>query len=285
MTTLQVETKAFPTSIPNTISRDPVSPSSQFLSFYSASEGLRRAESISSPDESGGREGTGPASRRFEEEKLASLRGTSIIAAAVEALKLESKRVAATTRRSNAKLGRQNNFTRPISLEDVRRGYVDRNPYAVELSGTNPFRPRETPRSGRRQIIEDLKRQELRRPVREDSELSPEEIRREFPPPASGFVDHEPRRRRLLQPQWFEGDSSPDDDGPIIPRNRRPENRYPSYDPSGSPPASARQTSMGAPISARSATYADNAPVITRPPLTPGGSIGRAMPLRRPNYS
>jgi hypothetical protein len=53
----------------------------------------------------------------------------------------------------------------------------------------------------------------------------------------------------------------------------------------GSPPVSARQSSMGAPISARSATYTDNAPVMTGPPLTPGGSIGRAQPLRRPDHS
>jgi hypothetical protein len=36
-----------------------------------------------------------------------------------------------------------------------------------------------------------------------------------------------------------------------------------------SPPVSARQSSMGAPISTRSATYTDNAPVLTGPPLTP----------------
>ena len=52
-----------------------------------------------------------------------------------------------------------------------------------------------------------------------------------------------------------------------------------------SPPASVRQSSMGAPTSARSAMqYGDNAQV-AGPPLTPGGSIGRAQPLRRPNQS
>ncbi len=51
----------------------------------------------------------------------------------------------------------------------------------------------------------------------------------------------------------------------------------------GSPPASIRQTSMGAPTSARSAApYVDNSSTIPGPPLTPGGSIGRAQPLRRP---
>ncbi|KAK0128594.1 hypothetical protein ONS95_000558 [Cadophora gregata] len=51
----------------------------------------------------------------------------------------------------------------------------------------------------------------------------------------------------------------------------------------GSPPASIRQSSMGAPTSARSAVpYGDGAPVLTGPPLTPGGSIGRTQPLRRP---
>lgn len=49
-----------------------------------------------------------------------------------------------------------------------------------------------------------------------------------------------------------------------------------------SPPASVRQGSMGAPPSAARATYSDNAPYPTAPPLTPGGSIGRAQPLRRP---
>jgi Fungal Zn(2)-Cys(6) binuclear cluster domain len=51
-----------------------------------------------------------------------------------------------------------------------------------------------------------------------------------------------------------------------------------------SPPASVRQSSMGAPSSARSAAqYGDSAPVAPGPPLTPGGSIGRPQPLRRPN--
>lgn len=53
---------------------------------------------------------------------------------------------------------------------------------------------------------------------------------------------------------------------------------------SGSPPASFRQTSMGAPPSARSITgaFPDNACMDPGPPLTPGGSIGRTQPLRRP---
>ncbi|KAG9242958.1 hypothetical protein BJ878DRAFT_554005 [Calycina marina] len=52
----------------------------------------------------------------------------------------------------------------------------------------------------------------------------------------------------------------------------------------GSPGADMRQESMGAPPSARSAgQYVDNAPII--PPLTPGGSIGRAQPLRRPQQN
>ncbi|XMA15419.1 hypothetical protein WAI453_008210 [Rhynchosporium graminicola] len=51
----------------------------------------------------------------------------------------------------------------------------------------------------------------------------------------------------------------------------------------GSPPAPVRQSSIGAPASSRTAvTYADNSPVIVGPPLTPGGSIGRTQPLRRP---
>jgi hypothetical protein len=54
----------------------------------------------------------------------------------------------------------------------------------------------------------------------------------------------------------------------------------------GSPTASIRQSSMGAPPSARSAPqYVDNAPVVPGPPLTPGGSIGRPQPLRRPTQN
>lgn len=49
-----------------------------------------------------------------------------------------------------------------------------------------------------------------------------------------------------------------------------------------SPPASIRQGSMGAPTSARSDARYTDAPVIPGPPLTPGGSIGRTQPLRRP---
>lgn len=53
-----------------------------------------------------------------------------------------------------------------------------------------------------------------------------------------------------------------------------------------SPPASVRQSSMGAPVSSRSAaSYADNAPVMPAPPLTPGGSVGRALPLKRPQQN
>jgi hypothetical protein len=208
MTTLQVETKAFPTSIPNTISHDPVSPSSQFLSFYSASEGLGRAESISSPDEQGvPSQDIGPASRRVEAEKLAS-----------------KPRVGAAASRSKAKPGRQNNFTRPLSqVEDVRSRYRDSNTYTFEQSGTIPFRPRVIPRYGPQQITKDVERREFRRPVREDSDLSIEEIRREFPLPALGSADYEARIRRL---NGLASDSSSEDDGPIIPRNRWPENRY-----------------------------------------------------------
>ena len=55
---------------------------------------------------------------------------------------------------------------------------------------------------------------------------------------------------------------------------------------SGSPPGSIRQTSMGAPTSARSAApYTDDAAVLSGPPLTPGGSVGRREPLRRPHQS
>ena len=50
----------------------------------------------------------------------------------------------------------------------------------------------------------------------------------------------------------------------------------------GSPPASIRQNSMGAPASARSAASYADAPAIAGQPLTPGGSIGRTQPLRRP---
>ena len=42
---------------------------------------------------------------------------------------------------------------------------------------------------------------------------------------------------------------------------------------------------MGAPTSVRpAAPYADNAPVVPAPPLTPGGSIGRPKPLERPKH-
>ena len=49
----------------------------------------------------------------------------------------------------------------------------------------------------------------------------------------------------------------------------------------GSPPAPGRQSSMGAPARAP-VTYTENPPA-PGPPLTPGGSIGRPQPLRRPN--
>ncbi|EKD20435.1 c6 zinc finger domain containing protein [Drepanopeziza brunnea f. sp. 'multigermtubi' MB_m1] len=53
--------------------------------------------------------------------------------------------------------------------------------------------------------------------------------------------------------------------------------------PQSSPHASIRQSSIGASESARSANqYVDNAPAAPGPPLTPGGSIGRTQPLRRP---
>jgi hypothetical protein len=49
-----------------------------------------------------------------------------------------------------------------------------------------------------------------------------------------------------------------------------------------SPPASVRQGSMGAPpMSARAGPYGGGE-VLPGPPLTPGGSIGRTQPLRRP---
>ncbi|CAG8976872.1 hypothetical protein HYALB_00003483 [Hymenoscyphus albidus] len=51
-----------------------------------------------------------------------------------------------------------------------------------------------------------------------------------------------------------------------------------------SPPAPARQNSMGAPPSRSGpAPWPDNAPINPGPPLTPGGSIGRSQPLRRPH--
>jgi hypothetical protein len=54
----------------------------------------------------------------------------------------------------------------------------------------------------------------------------------------------------------------------------------------GSPPAPGRQSSMGAPSSARSqAPYSESASVMPGPPLTPGGSVGRPQPLRRPAHS
>ncbi|TAQ90624.1 hypothetical protein B7494_g1035 [Chlorociboria aeruginascens] len=54
---------------------------------------------------------------------------------------------------------------------------------------------------------------------------------------------------------------------------------------SGSPASSMRQSSMGAPpTSARSAQLADTSPIVG-PPLTPGGSIGRTQPLRRPDQT
>jgi hypothetical protein len=52
-----------------------------------------------------------------------------------------------------------------------------------------------------------------------------------------------------------------------------------------SPPGSIRQGSMGAPTSARSDARYSDAPVIPGPPLTPGGSIGRTQPLRRPGQN
>ena len=52
----------------------------------------------------------------------------------------------------------------------------------------------------------------------------------------------------------------------------------------GSPPASIRQGSMGAPMSARADPRYADAPVVPGPPLTPGGSIGRTQPLRRPGH-
>ncbi len=54
---------------------------------------------------------------------------------------------------------------------------------------------------------------------------------------------------------------------------------------SGSPPASIHSSSMAAPAPARPAVpYTDNAPP-PPPPLTPGGSIGQPVPLRRPHGS
>ncbi|KAH8672519.1 hypothetical protein BGZ60DRAFT_469039 [Tricladium varicosporioides] len=50
----------------------------------------------------------------------------------------------------------------------------------------------------------------------------------------------------------------------------------------GSPPASVRQSSMGAPPSRAPQPWPDNVPPVPGPPLTPGGSIGRPQPLRRP---
>jgi len=50
-----------------------------------------------------------------------------------------------------------------------------------------------------------------------------------------------------------------------------------------SPPASVRQESMGAPMSARSAAPYGDASIV--PPLTPGGSVGRTQPLRRPQHN
>lgn len=49
-----------------------------------------------------------------------------------------------------------------------------------------------------------------------------------------------------------------------------------------SPPVPGRQSSMGAPARAP-VTYTNNSPTTAGPPLTPGGSIGRLQPLRRPN--
>jgi hypothetical protein len=54
-----------------------------------------------------------------------------------------------------------------------------------------------------------------------------------------------------------------------------------------SPSIAGRQTSMGAPPSRSGPTapWPDNAPPNPGPPLTPGGSIGRSQPLRRPTTS
>ena len=49
-----------------------------------------------------------------------------------------------------------------------------------------------------------------------------------------------------------------------------------------SPPPSSRHESMGAPTSGRSDARYTDTPVGQGPPLTPGGSIGRTQPLRRP---
>lgn len=48
-----------------------------------------------------------------------------------------------------------------------------------------------------------------------------------------------------------------------------------------SPPGSIRQSSMGAPARPE-ISYGEVSPVMPVPPLTPGGSIGRTQPLRRP---
>ena len=55
--------------------------------------------------------------------------------------------------------------------------------------------------------------------------------------------------------------------------------------PHTSPPVGVAQGCMGAPTSARSDMRFSYEPVMPAPPLTPGGSIGRTQPLRRPGQS
>jgi hypothetical protein len=58
--------------------------------------------------------------------------------------------------------------------------------------------------------------------------------------PDLGSAEADPMRRRVLNK--LGSDSSSDDDSSIIPRNRRPEYRYPSYDLSPSPPSQRLRT-------------------------------------------
>jgi hypothetical protein len=52
-----------------------------------------------------------------------------------------------------------------------------------------------------------------------------------------------------------------------------------------SPVTSMRHASTGAPASRTSMSYPETSSTVPGPPLTPGGSIGRSQPLRRPTHS
>jgi hypothetical protein len=184
-------------------------------------------ESISSPDESGAQDG--PSQNTGTSHNDAGIKPAAITkAAAATPKRIPVRSKGSTEVKHRSPLPRrQDNFTRPISpVEDVRPRY--RTPYTA-LDRVAPNSSRAIPRSGPRQITKDVERREFRRPVREDSDISIEEVRFGVPPPPA--FDSVMRRRFPKEP---ESDSYSDDDEPIIPRKARPEYRYdlPSQYPS-----------------------------------------------------